>query len=555
MRGLPLGVYLPFVRPLRYLSTVCRIGVPLFLVLGSAVSQAWAQSTMPTGATSCLSIPPSFVPFSSIYYVSAPNANGDRLVVGNMPLIVFSTFLSQILAASAPNQPLCSPLQATPGLYTQAYVPTAAERYGDFSDFQGLLLDPLTARPSAPNGDPFPGGIIPFNRLPGTFAWRIRAFTGAPAPALRFVPVTPCRVADTRNTVGPFGGPLLSKQTARVFTIPQSNCGIPTNAQAYSLNFTVVPAGKLNYITVFPTGQLQPLASTLNSYDGRIKANAAVVPAGNDGAVTVFTTDDTQLVIDINGYFVPATTNTALAFYPVTPCRLVDTRGAAGPLGAPSLSAQQERTFPVLTSACNVPAAAQAYALNYTVVPKTPLSWLTTWPAGQQRPFVSTLNAPTSAITANAALVPAGDNGDVSVYVTNDTDLIIDISGYFAPPATGGLSLYNLVPCRVYDSRMESEAQPIVNSTAINVAGSNCNAPANAHAYIFNATAVPTSSLLYLTLWPHGSGEQPIVSTLNALDGVVSSNMAIVPTTDGSINAFASHSTHLIFDISGYFAP
>jgi Putative binding domain, N-terminal len=378
---------------------------------------------------------------------------------------------------------------------------------------------------------------------------------GTSPGALRFVPVKPCRVADTRNPDGPFGGPLLAGKTTRDFAIPQSECGIPANAQAYSLNFTVVPSGKLlSYLTVFPTGQRQPLASTLNSYDGRIKANAALVPAGTKGAVSVFATEDTHLVIDINGYFVPASTETALAFYPVPPCRLVDTRGAAGPLGAPTLQAKEERRFPVLTSSCQVPATAQAYALNYTVVPKEPLSWLTTWPSGQAQPLVSTLNAPTGSTTANAAIVPAGENGDLSVYVTNSTELVIDISGYFAPPATGGLSLYNLAPCRVYDSRTLPGAQPLVNSTAIDVAGSNCQAPATAHAYVFNTTVVPTQSLPYLTLWPH-AGEQPLASTLNAPDGAVSSNLAIVPTTDGSINAFPSDSTHLIFDIFGYFAP
>ncbi|MFL6466137.1 MAG: BACON domain-containing protein [Bryobacteraceae bacterium] len=383
-----------------------------------------------------------------------------------------------------------------------------------------------------------------------------QAGTSVTSPtALRFVPVTPCRVADTRDNNGPFGGPLLSGQTTRDFAIPQSACGIPANAQAYSLNFTVVPPSKLTYLTVFPTGQPQPVASTLNSFDGRIKANAAMVPAGTNGAVSVFATDDTQLIIDINGYFVPASTASAIAFYPLAPCRLVDTRGAAGPLGAPSMSAQQERVFPVRTSSsCQVPATAQAYSLSYTVVPKGPLGYLTTWPTGQARPVVSTLNAPTGTITANAAIVPAGDNGDLSVYVTNDTDLIIDINGYFAPPASSGLSLYNLAPCRVYDSRMPG-AQPIVNSTAVSVAGSTCSAPASAQSYIFNATVVPTNSLLFLTLWPHGAGEQPNASTLNAPDGAVTSNLAIVPTTDGSVSAFASHSTHLILDIFGYFAP
>ena len=51
----------------------------------------------------------------------------------------------------------------------------------------------------------------------------------------------------------------------------------------------------------------------------------------------------TAVILDINGYFVPASDPTALAFYPVTPCRIADTRGPAaqlaGPLGAkPRLS-------------------------------------------------------------------------------------------------------------------------------------------------------------------------------------------------------------------------
>ena len=46
-----------------------------------------------------------------------------------------------------------------------------------------------------------------------------------------------------------------------------------------------------------------------------------------------------------------------------------------------------------------------------------------------------------------------------------------------------------------------------------------------------------------------------MVSTLNALDGSISSNMAIVPNVNGSIDAYASGLTQLILDLSGYFAP
>ena len=47
----------------------------------------------------------------------------------------------------------------------------------------------------------------------------------------------------------------------------------------------------------------------------------------------------------------------------------------------------------------------------------------------------------------------------------------------------------------------------------------------------------------------------PLVSTLNAYDGLVTSNMAIVPNDNGSVDAYADGLTHLILDISGYFAP
>src|SRR5262249_45466442 len=141
----------------------------------------------------------------------------------------------------------------------------------------------------------------------------------------QFYPLTPCRVLDTRNPNGPFGGPAIAANTARSFTIPSSGCGAPANAAAYSFNVTVVPHGFLGFLTAFPTGQTQPGASTLNSLDGTILANAAIVPAGTGGAVSFFALNTTDLVVDINGYFAPPSAN-GLDFFTLPTCRLVDTR-------------------------------------------------------------------------------------------------------------------------------------------------------------------------------------------------------------------------------------
>ena len=83
---------------------------------------------------------------------------------------------------------------------------------------------------------------------------------------------------------------------------------------------------------------------------------------------------------------------------------------------------------------------------------------------------------------------------------------------------------------------------------------SPCGVPATAQAYVFNTTAVPSGNLSYLTLWPD-SQNQPVVSTLNAADGWITSNMAVVPNVNGKIDAYAAGLTQLVLDISSYFAP
>ncbi len=130
---------------------------------------------------------------------------------------------------------------------------------------------------------------------------------GAITSPLPFIGVTPCRVLDTRNPVGPFGGPAFSSGQTRSFTIPSGPCsGIPS-AGAYSLNFTVVNMTGFGFLTAWPAGSAQPLVSTLDYVpaEGAL-ANAAIVPASGSGAISVFVSVGTDVIIDINGYYAPA---------------------------------------------------------------------------------------------------------------------------------------------------------------------------------------------------------------------------------------------------------
>ena len=254
------------------------------------------------------------------------------------------------------------------------------------------------------------------------------------ANAHAFYPATPCRVADTRNATGQFGGPSMFGGQTRDFPIALSACGIPADVTAYSLNVTALPgASSLGFLTTWPTGQARPNVSTLNSWTGKVVANAAIVPAGSNESISVFVTDPTDVILDINGYVGPAGYPGALLFYPVTSCRVVDTRLADGPFAGPEMDAAMTRSFAIPAGACNIPSTAAAYSLNVTVVPDGALGYLSAWPAGAAQPYVSTLNSWDGSVVANAAIVPVGTNGAVSIFVSNQTQVVLDINGYFAP--------------------------------------------------------------------------------------------------------------------------
>lgn len=128
------------------------------------------------------------------------------------------------------------------------------------------------------------------------------------AGPFRFVPVTPCRLVDTRpegGKAGSFGPPFVPGGGVRVVPVALGSCDIPATATAFSMNITVIPRGSLAYLIAYPTGQTRPNASTLNSFEGRVVANAAMVPAGIGGSISIFVTNDTDVVVDINGYLAP----------------------------------------------------------------------------------------------------------------------------------------------------------------------------------------------------------------------------------------------------------
>ena len=121
-------------------------------------------------------------------------------------------------------------------------------------------------------------------------------------------------------------------------------------------------------------------------------------------------------------------------YYPLTPCRVVDTRNANSTNGGPDLGLAVQRDF-ALRGNCGVPLTAKAVTMNVVVVSPSFAGYLTVWPSGTPRPLAATLNfAATDTALANGAIMGLSTNAqDLSVLNGSNgpAHVVIDVSGYF----------------------------------------------------------------------------------------------------------------------------
>ncbi len=200
----------------------------------------------------------------------------------------------------------------------------------------------------------------------------------------------------------------------------------------------------------------------------------------------------------------------------VTPCRIIDTRNANGPLGGPSIVANATRSINIPSSNCGIPSNALAYVLNVTIVPKKPFSYLTLWPTGQPQPFTSTINAYTGAVGANGAVVPAGTGGGVSVFATGSTDLILDISGYFVGQALPVMPTIPTFPTVVSQSSTSNTQNTAIGLNTSSAGGAQ-NTAVGANALAGNASGVSNTALGSGALAVNYSGFENTAIGTNAL--------------------------------------
>ena len=349
------------------------------------------------------------------------------------------------------------------------------------------------------------------------------------------LPVAPCRLFDSRET------PNAGRLDASSWRIPVTQrCNVPVGARAAALNVVATDTQGAGYVTAWPSGSARPTVSNLNYVAGSVVANSVVVQLGGGGEVDVYTHGPAQVVVDITAVFVDAAgPASAGRLVPVTPSRLLDTR-ITGQRGASEL---------LVPLPPGVPSDATAVAVSITAVDAASGGFLTAYPAGTQRPFVSVVNADTNNRTrASLALVPVTSDGFM-LYRRMTTDVVVDFWGWFTG-ASAELSSAGMFvpqsPVRVWDSR--STYDPLHAGGTIEKA----LAPAGAAAVLSNVTIAEPVGPGFVSVFPAGT-TRPFVSSLNHRWTNPVGALTLTGVSSRGVGFYGSSGVHVIVDVAGVF--
>ena len=282
-------------------------------------------------------------------------------------------------------------------------------------------------------------------------------------------------------------------------------------------------------------------------------------PIVGQGIPTIVGDDEVPADVPVINY------NGTAAYTPLSPSRILDTRPSQpSPAGQPKGTVAPGASIDVqITGEGGIPEdGVYAVVLNVTIAASTSPGFVTAHPKGTTRPNASNINVTGVGQAApNSAIVPVGEDGQVTLYTSGGGHLIADVFGYFEETgsATGG-RLIGVSPSRIFDTRPTSTlAGPkgklgAGDTIEVAVTGTNGVPATGVSAVVLNVTAAAATGPGFVTVFP-GDEQQPATSNLNlSFTGESRPNAVIVPVSDiGTIKLFSESGAHLLADVSGYF--
>jgi len=409
------------------------------------------------------------------------------------------------------------------------------------------------------NDQPF-SSTFPYLALPNLSSVNTENGRSPRAPEFISMP-TPLRILETRTDqasgqIGYTGAKPSAGQTVELKVTGVGTPPVPDDATTVMINVTSINAASDGFVTVFPCGSPKPLAASFNPIAGVITHNLVAAQVGAGGKVCIYTSGSTDLVADLSGYHPYGS-----SYVPKVPERFLETRtdqagGQKGYSGAKPTAGQTITLDVTGIGTTNVPNDAKAVLLNVAAVNSSSAGFITAFACGSTRPLAASLSTTPGLVRANLVAAPVGTGGNVCIYTSQSSDLIVDIEGYVP-----GTSQYvPVAPQRVLETR-ESEGQigysasmpRAGQTTEVKVTGVGTAAiPADAGAVFLNVSVVNSASNGFITVFPCGT-TRPLAANLN-LTGETKTNLVAAKIGDGGrVCIYSSQPTDLTADVAGYF--
>ncbi|MGH9083841.1 MAG: RHS repeat-associated core domain-containing protein [Acidimicrobiales bacterium] len=254
-------------------------------------------------------------------------------------------------------------------------------------------------------------------------------------PGSEFHAVSPQRALDTRSNLGqcPTAGTCTSPGANQVLTVKVAGvAGVPaTGVESVVLNLTATGATSSGYLTAYPSGAV-PNTSNISFPAGGSVAGLVTSKLDVDGTIKIWVSSPVQLIADVAGYYTVGA-GTGSTYQPAgSPFRLLDTRNGVGSCDGTCQRIPAGGTLTVdLAGQSSIPADASAVAVNVTASSPSAGGFLTIYPSGLSLPDASNLNYNTGQSIANAAIVRPGADRKLKIYASAQTDVLIDVHGWF----------------------------------------------------------------------------------------------------------------------------
>ena len=239
-------------------------------------------------------------------------------------------------------------------------------------------------------------------------------------------PLVPARLLDTRNGTGGRLGALGPHETFDLQVAGRE--GVSDQPAAVALNVTVTGPSASSFLTVWPSGDQQPLASSVNMVPGQTVPNMVLARVGANGMISIYNDAGyTDVIVDVLGCF---DGNASGRYVALSPRRVLDTREG---VGAPLAPVGQTPLEVTLLGKGGVPSqGVSGVMLNVTAVSPTANTYVTVYPGGSDQPTASNLNVSTGKVIPNMVLARVGPEGTVLMFNSGGVvDLVADVVGYF----------------------------------------------------------------------------------------------------------------------------